>query len=242
MYRDHFGNLLLPRVGLSAQGGGSHIPSPSPRRTFHNVIPRGRNPPPPPPPNGLNMTWSGWEGGGFGPPHPKPPEHVVYGDVVYGDYQKFAINGNVCMCEDYLGGTNRGKKERNLSNILKNFELLKYEKKLLIIFSLQLLFRWSMLQQNYLLPLPLVKPPPSIISPQYIITSPLPCLYFDLCLKGTKRCKKCGFDRPGTETYRGMRRSLSSESVNNQVRVIFNLILPEVAISGFYKSIKSNFH
>ena len=31
---------------------------------------------------------------------------------MYGDFPKFAINGNVCMCEDFLGGTNRGKKVR----------------------------------------------------------------------------------------------------------------------------------
>ena len=145
VYRDHYGNLLLPRVGFSGGSGpepwSPHAPSPSPRRTFHNVIPRGRSSSSH---NGANLTWSGWDGGGGFAPVPKTsvaPEPVLYSDVVYGDYQKFAINSNVCMCEDYLGGTQRGR-------------------------------------------------------------------------KGTKRCKKCGFDRPGSETYRGMRRSLSEESVS----------------------------
>ena len=32
--------------------------------------------------------------------------------------------------------------------------------------------------------------------------------------KGARRCKKCGFDRPGADTYRSIRRSLSEESVS----------------------------
>ena len=116
-----------------------HASSPSPRRTFHNVIPRGRSSS-----NGANLTWSGWDGGGGAYPHPhlKPtlsPDQV-YGEVQYGEYTKFAINGNVCMCEDSLGGTQRGR-------------------------------------------------------------------------RGSRRCKKCGFDRPGSESYQSIRRSLSEESL-----------------------------
>ena len=68
------------------------------------------------------MTWTGWEGGVPPPPPPAaphPPPHVRPsvmspggGGGMYGDFPKFAINGNVCMCEDFLGGTNRGKKVR----------------------------------------------------------------------------------------------------------------------------------
>ena len=61
-------------------------------------------------------TWSGWEAG-FSP-HPAGSrstaanDYTIYGDVLFEDYQNFAINSNVCMCEDYLGGTQRGKKSK----------------------------------------------------------------------------------------------------------------------------------
>ena len=141
VYRDHFGNILLPRVNgySNPEPWNPHGSSPAPRRTFHNVIPRGRSSS-----NGANLTWSGWDGGGGVYPHPhlKPtlsPEQL-YGEVQYGEYTKFAINGNVCMCEDNLGGTQRGR-------------------------------------------------------------------------RGSRKCKKCGFDRPGSDSYRSMRRSLSEESL-----------------------------
>ena len=60
--------------------------------------------------------------------------------MLYGEFR--TINSNVCMCEDFLGGTQRPGK------------------------------------------------------------------------KGARRCKRCGFDRPGAETYRSIRRSLSEESVS----------------------------
>ena len=96
----------------------SYSASPAPKRTFHNVIHRNRSAPsssssahgP------ANRTWSGWEAG-FSP-HPAGSrstaanDYTIYGDVLFEDYQNFAINSNVCMCEDYLGGTQRGKKSK----------------------------------------------------------------------------------------------------------------------------------
>ena len=107
VYRDYYGNIVpVPRPG----GPGSqeawphphaYAASPAPKRTFHNVIRRGRSAPSHGPSHGLaNRTWSGWEPG-------------VYGDsVVYDEYHNFAINSNVCMCEDFLEGTHRGKKPK----------------------------------------------------------------------------------------------------------------------------------
>ena len=125
VYRDHFGNILVPRSSghseWSVDPWPLHSASPAPKRTFHNVIHRNRSAPsqsssahgP------ANRTWSGWESGYSGHPggsrstaasHDYPP---VYGDVLFEDYHNFAINSNVCMCEDYqLGGTQRGKKGR----------------------------------------------------------------------------------------------------------------------------------
>ena len=124
VYRDHFGNILVPRSSghseWSVDPWPNYSASPAPKRTFHNVIHRNRSAPsqsssahgP------ANRTWSGWESGYSGHPggsrsttasHDYP---AVYGDVLFEDYHNFAINSNVCMCEDYLGGTQRGKKGR----------------------------------------------------------------------------------------------------------------------------------
>ena len=124
VYRDHFGNILVPRSSGHSEWAVDPWPnysaSPAPKRTFHNVIHRNRSAPsqsssahgP------ANRTWSGWESGYSGHPggsrsttasHDYP---AVYGDVLFEDYHNFAINSNVCMCEDYLGGTQRGKKGR----------------------------------------------------------------------------------------------------------------------------------
>jgi hypothetical protein len=187
VYRDHYGNLLLPRVanGSAAAVFTNHQPdpwtvihptaaavSPLPRRTFHNVIPRAGRSGPASSGGGGNVAaaaaaWSGWERGlvrygGAAPPHPlagHPPsalnDQVLYGEVLYGDaFQPFAaINSNVCLCEDYLGGTQRaaaaGKRSSGGANN-----------------------------------------------------------------KTMKRCKKCGYDRPGLHRGGGLRRSASDESVN----------------------------
>lgn len=150
VYRDHFGNILVPRSGSYSNATDPwphYSASPAqPKRTFHNVIHRGRSAPGSSSSHAAaNRTWSGWDSGGFSP-HPAPRstvsnDHTIYGDVLYDEYHNFAINSNVCMCEDYLGGTQRGK-------------------------------------------------------------------------KGKKKCKKCGFDRLGFEQQKGIRRSISEESVN----------------------------
>eukprot|EP00092_Neocalanus_flemingeri_P003468 GFUD01003717.1.p1 GENE.GFUD01003717.1~~GFUD01003717.1.p1 ORF type:complete len:1661 (+),score=297.05 GFUD01003717.1:288-5270(+) len=151
VYRDHFGNILVPRSGSYSKAADPwphYSASPGPKRTFHNVIHRGRSAPGSSSSHAVaNRTWSGWDSGGF-TPHPVPRstvsnDHTIYGDVLYDEYHNFAINSNVCMCEDYLGGTQRGK-------------------------------------------------------------------------KGKKKCKKCGFDRLGFEQQKGIRRSISEESVNAQ--------------------------
>ena len=124
VYRDHFGNILVPRSSghseWSVDPWPAYSSSPAPKRTFHNVIHRNRSAPsqsssahgP------ANRTWSGWDSGYSAHPagsrsnatsHDYP---AVYGDVLLEDYHNFAINSNVCMCEDYLGGTQRGKKGR----------------------------------------------------------------------------------------------------------------------------------
>jgi hypothetical protein len=125
VYRDHFGNILVPRSSSTEWSGDPYAPpyAPSPaapKRTFHNVIHRNRSAPSPGSSTHgpANRTWSGWEGSaGTGySAHPGGSrstvsnDYTVYGDVLYEDYHNFAINSNVCMCEDYLGGTQRGKK------------------------------------------------------------------------------------------------------------------------------------
>ena len=132
VYRDYYGNIVVPRPGTGSGGmpGSSHElwpphhfnASPAPKRTFHNVIRRGRSAPSHA--SGhihslANRTWSGWDGGGGGQSasgHPRSTvssDHNLYTDpVLYDEYHNFAINSNVCMCEDYLDGTNRGKKPK----------------------------------------------------------------------------------------------------------------------------------
>jgi len=158
VYRDHFGNILIPsnvrtRHNSSVDAWPHYTPSPLPKRTFHNVIHRGRSAPGNSSNTGghvaANRTWSGWpEGGGSGFAGVQQVAHStlsndpsIYGEALYEDYKNFAINSNMCMCEDYFAGTQRGK-------------------------------------------------------------------------KGKKRCKKCGFDRLGTNSH--IRRSISEESVNGQ--------------------------
>ena len=63
----------------------------------------------------VNRTWSGWEGPGASFSRSVVSnDPSLYGDpsVLYEEYQNFAINSNVCMCEDYLDGTNRSKKSK----------------------------------------------------------------------------------------------------------------------------------
>ena len=120
MYRDYFGNIVVPRSPASEapQPWPHYSASPAPRRTFHNVIRRGRSAPGPSQASSqspANRTWSGWEGLAGGPGYSRSvvsTDPSVYGDpsVLYDEYQNFAINSNVCMCEDYLDGTNRSKK------------------------------------------------------------------------------------------------------------------------------------
>ena len=190
VYRDHYGNLLLPRVaslsGNSGGGGGggaifsSHpdpwtsahpsAVSPQPRRTFHNVIPRsgGRGPASS---GNSAAAWSGWDRGvrySAAPPHPHSHatavpstlnDQVLYGEVLYGEaFPPFAINSNVCLCEDYLGGTQRAAGRRSGGGSGGGGG--------------------------------------------------------GSANKATKRCKKCGYDRPGVGVNRGLRRSASEESVN----------------------------
>ena len=108
VYRDYYGNIVpVVRHAPGSQEPWPHphayAASPAPKRTFHNVIRRGRSAPshgPGPTHSLANRTWSGWEPG-------------VFGDsVVYDEYHNFAINSNVCMCEDFLEGTHRGKKPK----------------------------------------------------------------------------------------------------------------------------------
>ena len=102
VYRDYYGNIV-PVARQEPWPHPHYSASPAPKRTFHNVIRRGRSAPshaPGPTHSLANRTWSGWEPG-------------VYGDsVVYDEYHNFAINSNVCMCEDFLEGTHRGKKPK----------------------------------------------------------------------------------------------------------------------------------
>ena len=189
MYRDHYGNLLLPRVVSSTPGGNSggglfsNLPdpwavspaaaaSPLPRRTFHNVIPRGGSGRSPAGNGGSHVSaaaaagaWTGWDHGmrySAALPlhhhhHAKPSvsnDQVLYGEVLYGEgFQPFAaIASNVCLCEDYLGGTQRAAGKRNSGGGA-----------------------------------------------------------------ASRRCKKCGYERPGPSSGRaggGLRRSASEESVN----------------------------
>ena len=160
MYRDYYGNIVVPRSsgGPDPSWPPHYSASPAPRRTFHNVIRRGRSAPGPSSSSssghsGANRTFSGWEmaGSSYSPLQAHSRTELVSTDpaVLYDEgnqhYHNFAINSNVCMCEDYLEGTNRGKK-------------------------------WK------------------------------------------KRCKKCGFDRPGfdqAEDLTVVRRSVSEESINN---------------------------
>ena len=126
VYRDYYGNIVVPRPSQEPWSPVSHVShysaSPAPKRTFHNVIRRGRSAPshaPSPAHSLANRTWSGWDGGGpQGPPrlghgNTVTSDHALYAETpVYEEYQNFAINSNVCMCEDYLDGTNRGKKPK----------------------------------------------------------------------------------------------------------------------------------
>ena len=107
VYRDYYGNIVpVPRHAPGVQEAPwphphTYAASPAPKRTFHNVIRRGRSAPSHGPGHSLaNRTWSGWEPGAFGD------------SVVYDEYHNFAINSNVCMCEDFLEGTHRGKKPK----------------------------------------------------------------------------------------------------------------------------------
>ncbi len=195
MYRDHYGNLLLPRVVSSTPGGGggggglfSNLPdpwavssaaaaSPLPRRTFHNVIPRGGSGRSPAGNGGSHVSaaaaaagaWTGWDHGmRYSAAHPLHHHHtkhsasndqVLYGEVLYGEgFQPFAaIASNVCLCEDYLGGTHRAAGKRNSGGGGGGGSA------------------------------------------------------------SSKRCKKCGYERPGPSSGRGvggLRRSASEESVN----------------------------
>ena len=112
VYRDYYGNIVpVPRHAGPDLWTHSYAASPPPKRTFHNVIRRGRSAPshaPGPSHTLANRTWSGWDGGGL-----RSADISVYGDsVVYDEYTNFAINSNVCMCEDFLEGTHRGKKPK----------------------------------------------------------------------------------------------------------------------------------
>ena len=125
VYRDHFGNVLVPRSSNHSEWSpdqwSNYNVSPIPKRTFHNVIHRNRSAPSQVTSSSshgaANRTWSGWESGGFSA-HPGGSrstvsnDHTIYGDVLFEDYHNFAINSNVCMCEDYLAGTQRGKKSK----------------------------------------------------------------------------------------------------------------------------------
>ena len=126
VYRDYYGNIVVPRPGGSGGPGHDLWPpphhyqaSPAPKRTFHNVIRRGRSAPSHQSSGHIhslaNRTWSGWDGGGgqSAPGLSRSSDHNLYTDpVLYDEYHNFAINSNVCMCEDYLDGTNRGKKPK----------------------------------------------------------------------------------------------------------------------------------
>jgi hypothetical protein len=188
VYRDHYGNLLLPRVVSNTPGNGgglfSNLPdpwavspaaaaSPLPRRTFHNVIPRGNSGRSPAGGGGSHVSaaaaagaWAGWDHGmRYSAAHPLHHHHakpsndqVLYGEVLYGEgFQPFAaIASNVCLCEDYLGGTQRAAGKRNSGGGGGGGSA------------------------------------------------------------ASKRCKKCGYERPGPSSGRGggLRRSASEESVN----------------------------
>ena len=128
VYRDYYGNIVVPRPGQemwshATHGSHPYTASPAPKRTFHNVIRRGRSAPSHTSGHShslANRTWSGWDGGGPGPGVARShvssavtSDHSLYADTqIYDDYHNFAINSNVCMCEDYLDGTNRGKKPK----------------------------------------------------------------------------------------------------------------------------------
>jgi hypothetical protein len=85
---------------------------------------------------------------------------VLYGEVLYGEtfHQPVAINSNVCLCEDYIGGTQRAAGKRSGAGASVSAG------------------------------------------------------------KAVKRCKKCGYERPGVGggpgRLSGLRRSASEESVN----------------------------
>ena len=130
VYRDYYGNIVRGDPG----GWGQYTTSPGPRRTFHNVIRRGRSAPvhshtaqSPVSHHGLaNRTWSAWDGGG-GHGHHRP-EQTVFSDMTGEESSYHAINSNVCMCEDFLEETYRGKKPRRKCKKC-GFDRLKFDHK-----------------------------------------------------------------------------------------------------------------
>ena len=135
VYRDHYGNILLPRIpgGNSASpaeawnhrlqpssgggGGVNNASSSSPpvtRRHFQNVLPRKQ----PGIGSRSNSTSAAYWDPAYSPT--RQPEHLLYGEMIPGefgerliggefverlggDYHNFAINSNVCLCEDNVG-------------------------------------------------------------------------------------------------------------------------------------------
>ena len=125
VYRDYYGNILpVSQWPPHPPPASLHAASPAPKRTFHNVIRRGRSAPgagpgPNPGHSLANRTWSGWDGGGGGGGLGLSSEA--------GEYHNFAINSNVCMCEDYpdTGTSSRaGKKPRKKCKQCGNHRLV----------------------------------------------------------------------------------------------------------------------